>query len=328
MDSKQYTVNSTILQKHNQESKMTDSKECKIIDSIDITNPNNIIQTPCGKFLIGIEKHSIFRCNLETKQKVRIAGSVDQPGHKDGTRDESRFDCPKGLTLSKDLKTLFVADTWNRVIRAICVGTGVTTTFAGQVRRNEHVDGQKKDTCFQCLKVLKLSPDGNTLYIADSNKLRTICIETGQVKTIGTFVKQLWDFSLSPDNKHIYICFRFGVSKYNLETWEFEIILESRGCFGCELSKYGQILFISNAWDNNIQVVNIVTNQVIDTINTLFEPYKLNISTNGKQLYIVDYNNDKIKVLDIFNYCTNFKTFLQSQFFKYSFLPRQVIQFN
>jgi hypothetical protein len=312
--------------KQNKKQKLsTISEKCKIIDTINVHHPSCIIQTPCGKFLIGIESHSIYKYCLKTNEKSRIAGSVDQRNCQDGTRDESRFDCPQWLTLSKDLKTLFVADAWNRVIRAICVGTGVTTTFSGQVKRNEHVDGQKEDTCFQYLKVLKLSPDGNTLYIADSNKLRIICIETGQVKTIGTFVNQLWDFSLSPDNKHIYICFRFGVSKYNLETWEHEIILESRGCFKCELSKSEQLLFILDTQNKEIKVVNIGTNEVIYTINTPFETTNLLISTNAKQLYVNDFFNDKIQILDISKYCTNFKTFIQLQLSKYSFLSRSVV---
>jgi hypothetical protein len=41
--------------------------------------------TSCGKFLIGMEGHSIFRYCLETKQKIRIAGCVNTVGYQDGT---------------------------------------------------------------------------------------------------------------------------------------------------------------------------------------------------------------------------------------------------
>jgi DNA-binding beta-propeller fold protein YncE len=307
---------------------MTDSKECKIIDTIDVTEPKGIIQTPCGKFLIGIEKNLIYRYNLETKQKFRIAGSVEQSGHQDGTRDESRFYLPFGLALSKYLKTLFVADKYNHVIRAICVQTGITTTFAGQVGKHKRVDGPKEKACFYYPTTLKLSPDSNMLYVAEYCKLRTICIATGQVNTIVTFENEIGSFTLCPDGKHVFICYWEQVLKYNLETGKSEIVFEDsfNDFVECDISKDGQMLFISNVTDKYIKVVNLVTNQVIDTINTLFEPSELNISTNGKQLYIVVYDNDKIKVLDISKYCTNFKTFLQSQLSKHSFLSQAVVK--
>jgi sugar lactone lactonase YvrE len=208
-------------EKHNKKQKL---EECKIINTLYIYDPSSIIQTSCGKFLIGVEHNGIYKYCLKTKQKFRIAGSVDQWGHQDGTRDESRFHYPKGLTLSKDLKTLFIAEPLNCLIRTICVGTGDTTTFAGKVDDPFHIDGLKEQACFQLPTNLKLSPDGNTLYIADANKLRTICIETGQVDTIDTFKICIYDFIFSPDGKHIYIC-QNQVLKYNLETGKSEIIL-------------------------------------------------------------------------------------------------------
>jgi hypothetical protein len=316
--------------KHNKKQKLSKISEvCKIIDTIDVTKPSSIIQTPCGKFLIGIEGHSFYKYCLETKQKIRIAGGIYQRGYQDGTRDESIFFSPEYLTLSKDLKTLFVADTWNDVIRAICVGTGVTTTFAGQVNKCKHVDGPKEKACFGFPKSLKLSPDGNTLIVVDYNKLRTICIATGQVETIHTFEtfeNNIYDFVLSPDGKHVVICFRTQVLKYNLETGKSEIIFKGEDFFGCELSKDGQLLFIAIYENKCIQVVNLVTNEVIDRITVPFKTLKMTISINAKHLYIFELYKNNIQVLDISKYYTNFKTFLQSQLSKYSFFPRQVIK--
>jgi DNA-binding beta-propeller fold protein YncE len=314
--------------KHNKKQKLsTNSEACKIIDTIDIRHPENIIQTPCGTFLIGVEGDSIFKYCLETRQKFRIAGSVDQHGNQDGTRDEARFNYPTDLTLSKDLKTLFVADAWNRVIRAICIGTGITTTFAGQVGKPNHVDGPKEKACFEFIKIIKLSPDGNTLIVVDDSKLRTICVATGQVNTIytiGSFRNEIHDFSLSPDGKNVYISHWTQILKFNLETGKSEIILKGEtGFIGCDLSKDG-LLFISNHLNKEIKVVNIVTNQVIVTITIPSKPTNVRIFTN--RLYICNQRKPNIQVLEIYNYCTNFKTFLQSQLFKYSFLSRAVVK--
>jgi DNA-binding beta-propeller fold protein YncE len=310
---------------------MTDLKKCKIIDTIEnIKRPRGIIQTPCGTFLIITEGSSLIKYCLETKQKIRITGGVNRWGHQDGTRDESIFNCPQGLTLSKDLKTLFVVDRCNCVIRAICVQTGITTTFAGKVGVQQHVDGPKEKACFKLLITLKLSPDCKTLIVPDYNKLRTICIATAQVDTIdtfGTFYNNINDFVLSPDGKHIYICNGYNILKYNLEkTRKSEIVLEEdQGVLGCDISKNGQFMFIVNEY-KHIKVVNLATDEVINTITITFKPPRMSISTNGKQLYICDDQNNKIQVLDISKYCTNFKIFLKSQLTKYSFLPRAVVK--
>jgi WD40 repeat protein len=220
------------------------------------------------------------------------------------------------------LKTLFVSDTWHHVIRAICVGTGFTTTFAGQVGKSCHVDGPKEKGCFARPQTLKLSPDGNTLIVGDEYDLRTICIATGQVNTICTVDMSVYDFALSPDNKHIIICHWQQVLKFNLETGKSKIVLEGFGFVGCDISKDG-ILFISNYLDKEIHFVNLDTNQMMDTITLSFLPFKITVSTNGKQLYIADFFNINIQVLNI---CTKFKTFLQSQLSKHSFLFQAVVK--
>jgi DNA-binding beta-propeller fold protein YncE len=301
---------------------MTDSKECK-----NIVTSEYAIQTFCGKFLIGIEDHSIFRYNLETKQKFRIAGSVGQWGYQDGTRDESIFYYPSSLVFSKDLKTLFVADSFNHVIRAICVENGLTTTFAGHVNKRGQVDGSKEKARLSHPTTLKLSPDGNTLFVSEDYTLRTICIATGQVDTIDRFGNSLWYFSFLQNGKYVIICHWTHAIKYNLETGKYKLIWEYC-CVGCDFSKDGQLLFIANYENRCIQVVNLVTNELIDAISMSIKPTNISIAINGKQLIVCNDMNKKIQVLDISKYCTNFKTFIQLQLFKHSFLPRQVIRFN
>jgi DNA-binding beta-propeller fold protein YncE len=290
---------------------MSNLKECKIIDSIDTVHSTRIISTPCEKFLIGTEGHSIFRYCLETKQKFRIAGSVSQHGYKDGTRDESRFKSPTSLALSKTCKTLYVADAFNNVIRAICVDTGITTTFT-------------KD--LDIPSEIKLSLNGNILYVKDCYKLRTIRIETGQVDTLLEYKIDIPDFALSPDGKHIYLCFETKILKFDINTQEIDIIFKGNGFCRYDISKNGQLLFVSNPIYKRIRIFDIVQKRIFGVINILFEPSYLFISKNEKQLYVSDNNNCKIQVFDISKYYTNFKTFTHAQFLKHSFLPRQVVE--
>jgi DNA-binding beta-propeller fold protein YncE len=315
--------------KQNKKQKLSDLKDCKI-DTIVIKHAI-YVKTPCGKFLIGTEGFSIFRYCLETKQKFRIAGSVDQPGYQDGTRDESRFYSPTSLIFSKNGKTLFVSDRCNYVIRAICVQTGITTTFAGKVGVQQYVDGPKEKACFYRPDYLKLSPDGNTLIVVDYLKIRSICITTGQVNTIVTFEHNTSEFIFSSDSKHIYILNLNRIFKYNLETCKSYLFKDDSffkdkpSYFGGVISKDGQLLFISNYINNYIQIFNLATNEVINTIPITFKPEHIFILKND-QLCICNRFDNKTQFLDISEYCTNFKTFTQSKLSKYSFLPRQVIK--
>jgi DNA-binding beta-propeller fold protein YncE len=296
--------------------------ECEIIDSIESSCPFDTITTPCGKFLIILERYSIFRYCLETKQKVRIAGS-DQSGYQDGTRNESRFNCLLNVTFSKYGKTLFVADSNTHVIRAICVETGVTTTFAGKFRCSEIIDGPKEIACFISPYKLKLSPDGNTLYISDMQCLRSICIATGQVNTVCKCIIE--NFTFHPDGKHIYIINETNFLEYNIDTFNVKIVFKFSNLYSVTqtiaFSKYGPFGFYSEY--KSIQVFNISTNETLGMISLPF--YVFNFSLSSNKMYICDNTHNKIQVLDICKYNCNVDTFTRLQLSKHSFLSQLVI---
>src|SRR5437867_12649799 len=83
---------------------------------------------------------------------------------------------PKGLTISDDGKTMYVADCENHVIRKIDLRSGIISTAVGTGQRGDGPDGDSS----QC----KLSRPhavlirGRTLYIADSenNRIRALQI--------------------------------------------------------------------------------------------------------------------------------------------------------
>jgi DNA-binding beta-propeller fold protein YncE len=279
---------------------MTDL-ECKFIDA---QRPISTIATRYGKFLIIVEATKIFRYDLETGHKNEI------------TQNKYIFNNPKGLTFSKDFKTLFVVDSVNGIIYAICVQTGETTILA-------------KLSC-QHSESLQLSPDGKTLYLVDCDKLITICIATGQVDKIQKFENYIHDITLSPDGKHIYVSYFDRVLKFNIETCKVELVFDESASVNnnnnfnsLHLSNNDHLLFVSNHEGSVINIINISSNDQIDQIKC-FEP--CNITCSDGKLYICNYNDNFIYIIDISKYCTNFKTFTQLQLSKYSFLPRQVIE--
>ncbi|UKT65878.1 bifunctional YncE family protein/alkaline phosphatase family protein [Pedobacter mucosus] len=73
------------------------------------------------------------------------------------------------------------------------------------------------------------------------------------------------------------------------------------------LNKYGTYLFVANANDNTVSVINTVSNRVIETIATTLFPTQLTgsttnglaLSTNEKTLYIANADNNCLAVFDV-----------------------------
>ncbi len=107
------------------------------------------------------------------------SGGLFEFGRKDGIGTEARFQHPLGVALAGD--DLFVADTFNHVIRRVELGGGRVTTFLGSGR-----DDPESDSAISFNEPGGLSVGGDHLYIADTNQHRIVVadIRTGTVKIL------------------------------------------------------------------------------------------------------------------------------------------------
>lgn len=78
------------------------------------------------------------------------------------------FDRPTGIALSLDGKTLYVADSFNHVIRTVSTATGKTKILAGSTKAG-YRDGAALSARFLRPTSLLMSTDGKTLYIVDQS---------------------------------------------------------------------------------------------------------------------------------------------------------------
>lgn len=95
------------------------------------------------------------------------------------------FDRPMGLAISKDGKTLYVADSDNNRIRTVNVATGQTALLAGTGRAGLK-DGAAKTAQFKRPVSLLLSSNGKTLYVVElgNHAVRAIDLVKKRVATI------------------------------------------------------------------------------------------------------------------------------------------------
>jgi len=93
-----------------------------------------------------------------------LAGAAGSSGSADGTGADARFNEPYGVAVDGD-GNVYVADTWNYMIRKI-TPAGVVTTLAGAAGSSGSADGTGADARFASPQEMAVDGDGN-VYVAD-----------------------------------------------------------------------------------------------------------------------------------------------------------------
>ena len=151
-------------------------------------------------------------------------------------------------------------------------------------------------------RLYTVTKEDSALYIVDPQS-RTVL---KQVK----LPAEAYSCILSPDEKNLYISI-WGDEKvvvYNTVSQAFTKTIKT-GNHPNELllNKKGTYLFVANANDNSISIINTITNKAVETVSTALYPTRLTGSTtNGlalspdeKILYIANADNNCLAVFDV-----------------------------
>ncbi len=167
--------------------------------------PAASVITKDGGTMYAIVNNQIKRISLATGQTSTIIGGMIDD-YVEGAANGSpapRFSSPGGLVLSPDETALYIADRWNNRIRKVTL-TGTPTsslvTGAGYVNANGATNngyqegarcvtqllGQAGCAYFRGPMGIVISPDGSTLYVADSgnHRIRMVSIADGQTSLL------------------------------------------------------------------------------------------------------------------------------------------------
>jgi len=124
-------------------------------------------------YVADAEISSIRTIDLASKDGAvtTLAGSAGlfDFGNQDGPGRQARFQHPLGVALHG--RTLFVADTFNHLIRAIDLDTGQVSTWLGT--------GRPEKGTVEAIGLFEpggISVGGDTLYIADTNNHRVLAV--------------------------------------------------------------------------------------------------------------------------------------------------------
>ncbi len=160
--------------------------------------------------------------DLDAMTVSTLAGNPEESGHADGIGAAARFDSPWDLAVSSDGAFLYVADYLNGTVRKVATSTGEVTTLAGDASEPGSVDGVGVEARFRRPRGLALTPDGQTLFVADgtAHTVRAIEVGSGTVTTLagqdgvsgvvdGNLAEALFKgpggLAVNGDGKHLYV---------------------------------------------------------------------------------------------------------------------------
>ena len=166
---------------------------------------------------------------------------------------------------------------------------------------------------------VKISPTGieidnakQTMYVVtkENNSLYVVNLKTKTIVQKDTLGAEAYTCLLSPDKKELYISVWGGdkIKIFNTISKRFtdSIAVGDNPNDMC-LSKNGKYLFVANANDNSVSLINIKQRQVLETLNAALYPNSVPgsttnsvaLSSDEKTLYIANADNNCLTVFDV-----------------------------
>ena len=210
-----------------------------------------------------------------------------------------------GLAFSHDEKMLYASGGNDNLIMAYQIqndkiGKGDTITLG--------LPWPKNKICATGIAVNKSNKQLYTVTKEDSS-LYIIDLQTRKILNKIKLAAEAYSCILSPDEKKLYISIWGGeeVQCYNILNGALTAIKTGNHPNEILLNKKGTLLFVANANDNSVSVINTLTNKTIEVVSTTLYPTKLTGSTtNGmalaadeKTLYIANADNNCLAVFDV-----------------------------
>lgn len=152
-----------------------------------VNGPHHLLPLPDGRILIA-DTYGRRTLQLDPKTgEVKLFAGTGEMGYSGdgGPADQAKTSDAYSLALSKDQKTVFIADIQNRRVRAVDLTTGIIRTAVGNGGKTAPKDGEKADQC-SLVDPRAVAVDGDgRLYILErsGNCLRVVDTD-GTIKTV------------------------------------------------------------------------------------------------------------------------------------------------
>ncbi|OGY80037.1 MAG: hypothetical protein A3B74_05285 [Candidatus Kerfeldbacteria bacterium RIFCSPHIGHO2_02_FULL_42_14] len=269
-----------------------------------MSDPTQIVMKSDGKTLYFVDRnnHRIRSINTSTGATKYLTGAGEinafrsNNGYQEGgpcpttfkpkAKGCAYFNRPTGIALSKDQKTLYIADGSNNRIRMVTIATGKTKLIAGSGVAG-FKDGMGASAKFNGPYTLALSSDGKFLFTADkyNHAIRKIDLSNNNVTTlVGKGKAGYRDGNLVDAYLNIpeYLHMGSDGKLYFTEAGNFRIrVIDFTA---------GKTYLVSGIGDRGVADGNI-------SVATWGQPK--GIVLKGTTLFVADYLNDKVRKIDV-----------------------------
>lgn len=213
-----------------------------------------------------------------------FAGKHGVAGSSDGSATRASFDAPKGITT--DGIYLYIADLNNHTIRRVDAVSGAVTTIAGMAGMKGSSDGTGTAALFN--RPYGITTDGINLYVTDSNNhcIRKIDIESAAVTTLAGGAGEV-GYSDGAANQA-----RFFIPE--------------------GITTDGANLYVADTHNHSVRKIELVSAAVTTFAGLSGSPgfaddagikarfsYPKGITTDGHNLYVVDFGNHRVRKIAI-----------------------------
>ncbi|HEY4149662.1 MAG TPA: bifunctional YncE family protein/alkaline phosphatase family protein [Chitinophagaceae bacterium] len=255
--------------------------------------PLNIAVSPSGKYIaVTNNGYSVQSIQLIDPKKEKILDSIVIP--------KSWF----GLKFSADEKYLYASGgNDNRILQYAILHKKLLLkdSFALGKKWPEKISPGGIDIDDERRLLYVVTKENNSLYIVD---LSTKAVQRIPLNGEG------YTCQLSPDKKELYIscwgCDKLLVFDTYNKIFSAEIPVGDNPNDLC-LSKKGQYLYVANANDNSVSVIDILQRKTLETLNAALYPDAptgsttngLALSADEKTLYIANADNNCLAVFDV-----------------------------
>lgn len=222
-----------------------------------------------------------------------LSGSAYEEGSVDGTGSSARFTNPTGIT--SDGKNLYITEAGASTIRKLEFATGKVSTLAGQAGQRGYKDGIGSNARFNIPH--GITNDGTYLYVADVvNKLiRRVSIATGEVTTLAG--KPSGGFA---DGIGTEALFYFPEDVTVVGTDLYVTDMHAETVRKVDLRTQQVSTFVGKTIIEDIEGRRQIQSGFIDGIGQSARfNFPMGITNDGKNLYVADGNNNKIRKIVI-----------------------------
>lgn len=255
-------------------------------------------------YLLFSAGSSIFRLNVDGTNAERIAGQ-HRYGDEDGFWRAAVLGRPKSLVLSKDRTKVYLLE--NQKIKEFTLATKTLRLLAGHANDNWR-DNVGEFARLSGATQMVSSPDGTKLYFADrnNNRIRVLTLSDQRMTTVA------------------------GAGAINQFSGDTNGYAEGRGCpmemnrvvagcayfnrpMGIAISRGANIIYVADTENNRIRSYDLRTGRTrfiagsstagfkngVGSAAQFNTPVALQLSPDGKKLYVVDQKNHAIRVVTL-----------------------------